>query len=698
MTRLFIEDLEMDLSQGLSNQITYAVDDLYNMDSKSTSFTKTIILPATAKNNELLGNIFELTNSNFYSEGLPNVGYNFNASKSARARIEENGLQVIKGSLRLNEIVYENNRVVEYEVIILGELGGFVSALGNNRLEDLDFSAYNMVYNNTNIVASWDNANSGLGVYFPLMDVGQVSEGGLYGTAKKDYQYQAFRPALHAAEYMDKIITSAGYTYESSFFSTDFFKRLIIPHNQKNLTKSGTTLANTTIDAGNYNIQSTVPVPFTFSGLTATDFVLDTRPGLKYTGANPITVNGRVKIDGTYNFDVTNIPATGFNIYIYKFTSATSGLSIVASQFVDGNAVMPVPLLIDLNATGVSMATNDVLYIDVSTADPDGCNIDITDAFFKIDSQSPTLINVNLGDDLVINDALPKGIFQKDFFASILKMYNLFVTEDRFTDKHLIITPFVDFYDTTPSSYIDWSDKIDRGKQIRVKPMSEVNSRFYEFKYKQDNDYYNENYRKKYSQGYGDRIYDNALEFAKESEAVEVIFASSVLVGYTGEDKVVPTIFKKTNDVEERQDFVIRILQAKKITGVTSWDILNGVTIVSSNTNYPYAGHFDDPDVPSSDLCFGIPKELFFVLSTGDISNNLFNAFYSSYFAEITDKDSRLLSCMVKLTDVDVFNIDFSKFYFIDGGLFRLQKLIDYTPDANEPTKAELLLAINTTY
>ena len=77
MTRLFIEDLEMDLSQGLSNQITYAVDDLYNMDSKSTSFTKTIILPATAKNNELLGNIFELTNSNFYSEGLPNVGYNF---------------------------------------------------------------------------------------------------------------------------------------------------------------------------------------------------------------------------------------------------------------------------------------------------------------------------------------------------------------------------------------------------------------------------------------------------------------------------------------------------------------------------------------------------------------------------------------------------------------------------------------------
>ena len=58
MTRIFIEGYELDLTQGLSNQITYAIDDLQNLDSKSTAFTKTIVLPGTAKNNKLLGNIF----------------------------------------------------------------------------------------------------------------------------------------------------------------------------------------------------------------------------------------------------------------------------------------------------------------------------------------------------------------------------------------------------------------------------------------------------------------------------------------------------------------------------------------------------------------------------------------------------------------------------------------------------------------
>ena len=104
MTRLFIENYELDIQQDFSQQITYSVDDLNNLDSKSTSFTKTIVLPATANNNRLLGNIFEFSNSNFTDDSQSNVLYNFNASKSAKARIEVNGLPVIKGVIRLLEI------------------------------------------------------------------------------------------------------------------------------------------------------------------------------------------------------------------------------------------------------------------------------------------------------------------------------------------------------------------------------------------------------------------------------------------------------------------------------------------------------------------------------------------------------------------------------------------------------------------
>jgi hypothetical protein len=139
-------------------------------------------------------------------------------------------------------------------------------------------------------------------------------------------------------------------------------------------------------------------------------------------------------------------------------------------------------------------------------------------------------------------------------------------------------------------------------------------------------------------------------------------------------------------------------MQCKKVTGVASWKIMNGATTLSTNTAYPYAGHLDDPDVPNADICFGVPKQIYFALVSGNLSNNLFNTYYSSYMAEITDKDSRLLSAMVKLNDNEIYNLDFSKFIYIDGGLYRLQKLIDYAPNENETTKAEFLRVIYTTY
>ena len=106
----------------------------------------------------------------------------------------------------------------------------------------------------------------------------------------------------------------------------------------------------------------------------------------------------------------------------------------------------------------------------------------------------------------------------------------------------------------------------------------------------------------------------------------------------------------------------------------------------------------DDPDAPDADICFGVPKELFFVIVSGNLSNNLFNVYYSSYMAEITDKDSRLLQGLVKLTETDIYNLDFSKFIYVDGGIYRLQKLIDYAAGDNETTKAELLRVIYTIY
>lgn len=152
MTKIYLEGYELDITEGLSNIITYAVDDIVNIDSKMTSFSKTIVIPGTANNNNLLGNIFDFNNANF-TDTSANVFYNFNASKLAKCRIEVNGLQIIKGGLRLLKIIHDR-RNIEYEVAVFGELGNFISALGNKKLEDLDFSEYDHTYSVANIASS----------------------------------------------------------------------------------------------------------------------------------------------------------------------------------------------------------------------------------------------------------------------------------------------------------------------------------------------------------------------------------------------------------------------------------------------------------------------------------------------------------------------------------------------------------------
>jgi hypothetical protein len=673
MTRIFIEGYELDLTQGLSNQITYAIDDLQNIDSKSTSFTKTIVLPGTANNNKLLGNIFDFNNANFDNPLDPNVLANFNAARNASARIEIDGLQIMKGILRLLEIVHVDGSI-EYECALFGELGGFINALGNKRLEDLDFSAYNHTYSYANIVSSWNTSGS-TSYCYPLIDYGNVS------TDKVNFQYKTFKPALFVREYLDKIFTGSGYTYECDLFNTNDFRKLIVPNNSKQLTKQTSEVLRLSTDVGQFLNESTSTDFISYENKSGSLFTAasgDT--AFIYNGTNPLTTTLSLEILGEYS-----LARGAFSLSVTKNGVAISG----SNQIYDDT-----DSLYYNKTISVSLVTNDVLRVRSTGSLEAGDFIDVTTSFLNVINNVATTSNVELGDAMVVNDTIPKGIFQKDFVTSIMKMYNLMIIEDKYKTNHLVIKPYVDFYTGT---IVDWSDKLDHSKAIKIKPMSEINARYYNFKYKQDNDFFNEDYRKKFNEGYGDRVYDNGLEFAKDTESVELIFASSPLFGTSGTDKVFPAIYKKSdnNSKEDPMDHILRIMQINKINSITTWSILNGATNLGSNTAYLFAGHLNNPTTPTIDINFGAPQQLFFNLTSGDLSYNLFNVYYSPYMAEITDKDSRLLTGFFDLTELDIFNIDFAKYYFIDGGLYRLIKVYDYSPENNDTTKVDLLRVID---
>lgn len=247
MIQLFVENNEVDVNVSFSTLISFAIDDIKDFGAKNTSFSKTIILPGTKRNNVLFGNIFEISSANEYTSLESNIGINFNAAKAASVIIFADNIQILKGIFRILEIVVEDG-FIEYECAVFGELSGFINALGNKKIEDLDFGIANQTYNQTTIANSW-NSIAGSGVYYPLIDYGQVS------TNKIDFDFKTFRPALYVKQYLTNIINTSGYTWDFPMLSTSLFDRLIIPNNTQKLYTNSTTAFNSSPTVRTYTAE-----------------------------------------------------------------------------------------------------------------------------------------------------------------------------------------------------------------------------------------------------------------------------------------------------------------------------------------------------------------------------------------------------------------------------------------------------------
>lgn len=677
MTEMYIENQMVDVGD-ISALVTFAIDDIKDFSSRNTSFSKTIVMPGTGRNNSVLGHIFDVRTSNAYDPDQDNEGINFNAAVVADCIIFKDHIQVFKGIFRILEIVI-NNKIPEYECAVFGELSGLISALGSSKIEDLDFSAYDLVYNAPNVCGSWNNT-PGSGIYFPLIDFANTSSN------KIDWDILAFRPAFYVKEIIDKIFEATNYTYESDLFSTDRFKELIIPNNQKKL----------------YNIQTIALELFktgnTFTGTVAELIAWSTATiagGFTGSSGNTLWTYAGSAIIGSIAMTIHVVAITNASSPPYEFSILINGVEVGQQLIVLDS---PAPGDITTADFPVTIQNGDVLSVNVIPPPFGSPSLQIGTTFLRITNDSNQPVQVNYNETIHVNGGLPQNIKQIDFLSSLIKLFNLYVYDTPADNKKLRITPYVDFYDTNVSGVVSWDYKLDRGREIRLKPMSELNSRYYDFKFKQDGDFYNDQYQKNYNQGYGDYTFDSDFEFSNDKTDFELIFAASPLVGYAGVDKIMTAIYKLSGTTEDEIASVIRIMQTKKITGVTSWALKNGVSTLATLTFYGYAGNYDDPDAPANDIHFGVPKQLFFTLLSGAINVTQFNVYWSPYMAEITDKDSMLLSAFFKLTANDIFSLDFSKPVYVNGVFWRLNKIEDWNAHSPDVTKCYLLKIINLIY
>lgn len=532
------------------------------------------------------------------------------------------------------------------------------------------------------------NNKVGFGYCYPMIDYGT------YSTAKVDWIYKTFRPALFVNELLILILNYAGYNYSSAFTKTALFRRLIMPYNQKLFQRKSSTdvivATDTTTQTASVTNSSLYQLIAWNTPTTLANFTINGAKTIyTYSGANATSLKLTFSFLGTWT---KSLSQDGVGIVVKKNNSIISYTEVSYPGSQSGTFEF------NKNIT-TSLVTNDTISISIFLSGT--ASISVASGTLNAKFDPPSYAEYLINENVVMADAIPSNILQKDFLSSLMKMFNLYLYEDKTTANLIKIEPYIDYYDKTIANAKDWTYKVDQSKPMIIKPMSELNARYYKFKYKDDSDFYNEQYRKRYNLSYGSKIFDTEYEFAKDDTNVEVIFSGTPLVGYDTNQKVYSTIFKKSGTTEETIDSNIRILQAKNKTGVNNWYIkaTDGTTnLGGAYTSYLYAGHYDDPLLPTIDINFGTPSELFYNLTAGTLTNTLFNVYWLPYMYEIIDETSRLLICNVRLNEIDIQQLDFSKLIYINGIVYRLNKIIDYNASSRDVCKVELLKVINTNY
>jgi len=712
--KLYLEGYQVDISQEIDVDFTFSISDIKEVDKRNTSYSKSMNLPNTSNNQKIFGYIFDISTQTDYDSTLRNVFFNFNPAKQAKAQLFVNNVMVYDGVLRLIEINNTDGNIT-YNVNLFGKLYDILSAMGERTLTDIDWSDYNHIYDWTNVNTSWYRNEwvSGEQNYvYPLIDYGYTTDG-------IEYPLRNFKPALFVREIIQRIFDSIGFQFYSPFFDTEYFKRLIIVCGEKEATRTITNILSA---------QSFVPININFynyyTSVNQIDayydklIYIDEEVIKRYNNTDPTTGLIHSK------FEVQNVPEIKVKIHIYGVLKINRNsrrplnrliVNLFKQPFAGSEQLLWYQITEwNFNDTGneifitydatiettIHYVDNIRVNFECATFNPDlppgpswyYPEFELTireDNFINIYPASPVAINIGWYDNMIMNNIVPKNIKQKDFLKSIILMHNLYITPNKIQDKLVELVPYPFFYDNALTDSLDWTHKLDHSQEITIKPISELNATEYRFAYANDNDYWSEFYRTKYQEGYGEQrvIVDN--DFQKDIQTTSLIFGSPVMRQQFYDRKIIH-LYKVDNNVKKPDNFKPRIAYWGGLQPCTSWVFQGNVPEYDHTLEvYPYAGHIDDPIVPTLDLLFSVPIEIYFEINVYP-SANLYNAYWKDLINAIASKNSRMLIGKFYLNQTDIMNLNFKQIIRVGKHYYQLHKVDKYNPIADSLSEVHL--------
>jgi hypothetical protein len=737
---LYINSRLVDIDQSIPFPLTFNISDIKDLSSRKGNKSKTITLPGTRVNHQLMTSVFLLTATEKISTTTSGI-VNFDPSIKATCQYYQNGLLEFNGIAQLMECKL-NNGTWSFEITMVSDTIDYIAQLKKVKVNELDYSEYDHNLILVDQQETWNGFNQINGVSTSIKTGADWNgEGYYYGLI--DYGYSRPTPDTFAVDniplqvfvygILKKIFDFAGITWSSNFLESQRFKRLLLAYYGgalptitagDSLTDSATTTENN--NAGGFIINGTTASEYmqgtqdTF--LPAANFydnydaTIVTDPSSQVIANNPLKFRAsssglfQVTYSGTHDIDFSFM--TGVTLYcdysvilMTKKNNVLIGNDVIYSGLLN-MGIMPVATVSFTFSTSqtINMLINDELTFEIRLDRNQGQIFGAAVAPLSF-TQTVTSTGVSLdiiksqqaltpGSAVTLNPFLPDMTCDV-FLKGIITAFNLYLKPDANNPTILEIEPLADFYNGSDNA-IDWTYLVDKSKEIKVTPTINFASKDYNFLFEKEDDYWNTQYVNAFIEQYGSFTLSSQSQYATDTTDMKLPFGQHPLALIDTTNLIVPRFYQVNFDefgngqivLKKGKSFIVQLGEMR----AGNWIHRNESGIDIPQTIYPYVGHLDDIDNPTFDFNFGVPEVVYYP-ATIYTSNNLYQ-YHERFIKEIVSRFGKMLTLYATI-DSDIINrLDFRNLINIDAVVYRLQKINDYDSGKGQSTLIELIRII----
>lgn len=677
MLRLIVSDVDLELYENAPVNLQFQYSDVEAINNPLGSYSQTFRVPLTVKNREVFGYIDEA--------GLEG---GLDLRQRLTAQMLDDSTPILAGYVQVKGVYLTKEQYGEVELVFFSGAVDLKTELGGALLTDLNLSAYNHTLTSANIADSWLVSGSlSPEIRYMLMDKGSnwTSPTKPIGTTDAPLPLSVFNPSIQAKVLLDKIISTAGYTYESTYLDSADFEDIYMPCWNGSLTTVGETQDNENIRVA----MSTSGQTFTGGGSNEAN-MNDFLTGCQDPGSNWLNT------DDAYTAPFSGLYTLRWT-YSWDFSGSSGNTAAVIGAYINNSIFDQFNLNFGGNrenqlyeVSNFYMTAGDELTIEIF-------NPNITGGSFLLLGSSnfntgvrttlEVIVESRLGDYTVdIGNNLPV-MKQIDFLTTLQTMFNLVFVPDRSKPNHLVIDSYENYVASGPQR--DWTNKVDYGKDVLIKPTTDIQFREYAWSYLPGLDFVNLQIQASLDRVYGRyRVIDNSNAFAIGEKKLTTSTAPFVVSLVPGTN--IPMFRGLTQDGTGIQEPLPMLCYWNGIdSGLGSISVrIEDGTVVTLTTLPTFSTYSQlQPGITDNDLSFGVEQPFYSVPVTP--RDTLYIRFWAEYVAELYSEDSRIIECSIRLNEADLASWSFADSIYIKDAFYRV---LSIAYDANEPSVAKCTL------